>query len=170
MPRSALAVCTWLALLATGCAATRSDSVSYRPDKPEEVRTVAADGDYLLIRTGDGAAGERVVARRELAAGDAVGFARGGGGVVAVAGAERVPLAEGTYRWKEVAPVRGGWDMRLEGIERRWDSRFANAGRAYCDALEPIWGVVAVVGIVVGCGILVYGLCNRHAVGMSFSR
>ena len=128
MPRSA--VWTWLALLGAGCANVapggRSE-IAYRPDRPAKTHSVPKSAQYLLSRiderSGDD---EEVLATRLLAPPDAVGFVRQAGGtLVAVAGVDRIPLADDhRYRWRATDPVR--------------EERLAAAGRKYMGVVEPV--------------------------------
>ena len=127
MPRSA--VWTWLALLGTGCANVapgwRSE-ITYRPGRPAETRSVPKSAQYLLSRLDKSGDDQEVLATRQLDASDSVGFVREAGGtLVAVAGADRIPLADDyRYRWRAVDPVR--------------EERLAAAGRKYMGVVEPV--------------------------------
>jgi hypothetical protein len=150
MPRSA--VWTWLALLGTGCAsaAPAGRAIAYRPDRAAEVRAVPKPAHYLLSRTDDPARPDgKVLALRELGPGDSVGFAREAGGtLVAVAGADRIPLAdERRYRWQATEPGR--------------QDRLAAAGAKYMGVVEPVGNAFGTVL----SAVLFVPLCLFLAIG-----
>lgn len=138
MPRTATAVCTWLALLAAGCASTGpAPLVASRSDRPAAVVSAPEEAVYRLSRAGGWREADRVVVLRRLAAGDAVGFERGADGTrVAVAGDFRKPLPDGRYRWDAAPPVGRAPADHL-------DARLAGAGGAYMTAVEPVGGAIA---------------------------
>jgi hypothetical protein len=134
MPRSAVVVCSWLALVATGCSSGFGGrTIAYEPGRSANTRTVPA-GEYLLIRTGERPTDEQMVDRRTLGSCGTLGFAREADGtLVTVAGATRTPVAESRYRW-QAAPTTDS----LDGL-------FQATGRRYTSALEPVGGAIAFV-------------------------
>jgi hypothetical protein len=95
-------------------------------------------GEYALFRTGEA----EPVVRRELFAGDPIGFGESGG-LVAVAGAgvKEIPLPQGEYRWHVVRV-------------HRWQ-QFCDAAGVADDAARPVvkalyWGALGVAVVIVG--------------------
>ena len=88
-----------VALLAPGCAAP-VQVMLYRPRLHPAVAPAPRTDTYTLI-----ADGPSRVESITLAEGDSIGFSQCRGELQAVAGSERVPLADGSYRWVIEPPV-----------------------------------------------------------------
>jgi hypothetical protein len=116
------------AALVGGCARGPRDRpiADHRPGGPSAATPAPYRADYALYRR-DGAPNGAAVLWRGLAEGEAVGFETNAeGALAAVAGQERVPLAEGDYCWS-ITP-----ETELRGVElARHDAAkaVASAGR-----------------------------------------
>jgi len=117
MLRSAAVAVALTTVLLGGCADGAGGRLicAYHPGGDAASSAAPYRADYALYQEGAGGRqDDRPLLWRGLAPREAVGFEKGAGGLMAVAGADRIPLAEAAYRWRSTPETEpSGADLAL---------------------------------------------------------
>jgi hypothetical protein len=155
-----LALLAALLVLLPGCAGRQyrpgaKALAAHQPGQEDGYKAAPYPGTYALFRAGQA----EPVAVRELYPGAAVGFGAGEDGrMVALAGAQEIPIPEGEYRWHVVRVHQ--WRhvcLALDGVTEPMEEAF--------DGVRPLVTVLCVLGVIVGMagGALLVGAMLQSA-------